>query len=311
MWWLVWVLLLGMVGAEQSVVSLRVGYNVTNFSGKTCPNCLVYFIENGTTYATSLSDSEGNFLKTIEFLPNGSRNISVFSVDSSSRRGAALGVVFSMADDNEVSISNLYLPPTVTYPAEARSGRPYHIDGSAIPSSWVVIDYIGTNKTIRSLAGSDGTWTSDIDTGGMELGDYSFRLRLESETISTSWGPRYDFKVVVDPFPPTPTPTLTPTPTPTPLPTPIPSPTLAPEYIEIFRNLDRVPELLRYVNKDGLLSATNTSEVVKTWYLAWNLVQATSTQGQVPSVRNLEICDLNFDQKCDIKDFSILMYYSR
>ncbi len=311
MWWLLWLLFWRVVGAEDTSVSLRVGYNLTVFSGITCPNCLVYFIENGTTYATALSDNVGNFTKTVEFLPNGNRNISVFSVDSSSRRGAALGVVFSLSDDNEVSMSNLHLPPTVASPGEARSGRTYHIDGSAIPFSWVIVEYVGTNKVIRSLAGSDGTWVSDIDTGDMPLGDYSFRIRIENEAISTGWGPRYDFKVVVDPFPPTPTPTLTPTPTPTPLPTPIPSPTLAPEYLEIFRNLDRVPELLRYVGKDGLMSATNTSEVVKTWRLAWNSVLTSSAQGQQPDMRNLELCDLNFDKKCDIKDFSILMYYSR
>jgi len=278
------------VKALESEVTVQVGYAVTNFIGTTCPNCLVYFREGSVTYGTALANSVGNFTKSIEFLPDGNRSVVMFSVDSATRRGGNITQDFTLVDDSEITFANIYLLPTVDYGSTAYSFSTYHIYGSSVPGSTVSVEYVGTGKFVVATAGVDGIWNADILTDDMALGNYSFRIKSEKGLASSGWSAGYNFVLISTPVAPTPTPTpiLTPGPTSTP-------------------GISMVP-----TGKSGFVRPVPTLTIsnitIKSWTEAWEAYNFFAEQGIVVDLKYLSICDLNFDKKCDIRDFSILMY---
>jgi hypothetical protein len=132
---------------------------------------------------------------------------------------------------------------------------------------------------------------------------------------------------------PTPTPTATNTPTPLPEQASLPSPTPFIENVQPTPQIDVVvanaidipftPEVivrniipqqfiplalfLYDANGDGVLSAGEFLEAARSWVSDWrksfSLEFARSAQSSLT-------CDINTDESCDVKDFSILLYYS-
>src|SRR3990172_7329217 len=88
----------------------------------------------------------------------------------------------------------------------------------------------------------------------------------------------------------TPTPTITPTPTTAP-PTAAPSPTLKPK--------PTLPGALQIFDVRGIgrILIDDLQTVVELWVIHWKNMQGT------------ENCDMNKDNHCDLRDFSILMFY--
>lgn len=112
----------------------------------------------------------------------------------------------------------------------------------------------------------------------------------------------FDFSACVFPNPP-----ITPNP-------PVSSPTLSPPVTSTFEPIPllRLPLLLRSydINRDGWLVADEFIRFVKSWNSSWNLFISKETLTS-PQEVVWTGCDVNGDRKCDIFDFSILLYYSK
>jgi len=139
--------------------------------------------------------------------------------------------------------------------------------------------------------------------------------------------------------PPTPTPTLTPTPTPTstPVPTPVATltPTTAPSPLPTSLPLAQktaftptptpspsptptpvLPSPLSVFDIDGSGRIERGEFVlaIKRWAGQWReflIKEAISSKKETATVATASLlgCDLNHDQRCDLLDFSILLYY--
>ena len=135
---------------------------------------------------------------------------------------------------------------------------------------------------------------------------------------------------------PAPTPTPTPSPTPTPIPTLTPVPTATPTNAPssatstsnsptitltstptpkpfVFTNV--IPEVLRlfaeHLDSNGRITAGQLYAVVKTWVDDWREVlaeQVIATDGEIVPTKGRK-CDVNQDNRCDIKDLSVILFY--
>jgi len=135
---------------------------------------------------------------------------------------------------------------------------------------------------------------------------------------------------------PAPSPTPTPTPTPIPTPTATATPTSAstttsstppasdessivtsfltstPTPTSIVSSLPIIPDVLRfytdYLNENGRIKAGELYNAVKSWVDDWKKVILAFTHGEDVNTRERR-CDVNQDNRCDLKDLSILLFY--
>jgi hypothetical protein len=130
---------------------------------------------------------------------------------------------------------------------------------------------------------------------------------------------------------PSPTPTATPAPTGLPAPTSASSPsssnaaagpsaTPAPQPQSFLRQVfnqpqSLIPQILRvfYADENGKLPLSGIFTSVKTWVESWRATLLVEIYGGKESTamvaQNKVKCDINNDDKCDLKDLSILLYY--
>lgn len=133
---------------------------------------------------------------------------------------------------------------------------------------------------------------------------------------------------------PTPTPTPTSTPTPTPLPTAVITPTVviptsevtpasspAPTTVELVTpTVFQPPTVKPYTpfflipfdsDGDGKITIDEIFIVAKSWVEEWHqaMLEEISQGESVILTKKERKCDLNRDYRCDLKDFSMLLYY--
>lgn len=190
--------------------------------------------------------------------------------------------------------------------------------------------YVGTSlngktlNVVRSTSTSSG-WTSDgivsPATCTVSAGLCTFQANKASYFAT--------MKTVTPTQTPTPTPTATPTPTPTPTTTTSNSSssngssttttsstsTATPTPTSIVSSLPIIPDVLKfyadYLNSNGRIGISNLFNVIKSWVNDWKEVLAEElvvTNGKTVQTKGRR-CDVNQDNKCDIKDLSVLLFY--
>lgn len=172
------------------------------------------------------------------------------------------------------------------------------------------------NATIKiSVCGNSAVEGSEDCEGSNLNGKSCTSLGYSSGSLSCDIACSFDTSACISPTPtptntPTPTTTATPTPssssssndlpssTPTATDTPVPSPTPnLPASLELFD-----------INGIGKILTSDLSEVVKLWVDEWKK-SLTNEFGGLAANSDTKKCDVNSDKNCDMKDFSVLMYY--
>ncbi|MCL4353931.1 hypothetical protein M1349_00475 [Patescibacteria group bacterium] len=186
-------------------------------------------------------------------------------------------------------------------------------------------------KNCQSLGFGPGTLTCDI---ACDFNTNGCPTPTPTPTPTPSPAP-----TVVPTSVPTATPVPTNTPTSVPLVTSVPvaetvvttpvppTPTSAPNIItDIIRNIISQPQIIPVAvlnldpNKDGLITTNEIYSAVKEWVDEWKafvkLATAESANRQdnkqiskLELPQEIEKCDINKDEKCDVFDFSVLLYY--
>lgn len=271
-----------LVRSESLTVSLVVGVTEVTFSGYTSPLAQIVIKEDGGVIGTTTSDSSGNWSKTVSIALPGLHTYELYGTDSSSRTTATISYNLSVVGNTTTTIDNIVLPPTAEL-----SGT--NLIGSSYPGSTITITF-SSGETPSLVVPASGNWSYDLTTHTSSatitvtatVGSF---LSLQSTSLSY--------------VAPTPTPSQTPSPSTspssssttasaspspsssiTPSVSPSPSPTPTPFFIPLYDQ-----------NQDGKLGIGELFDVITSWL-----------KHHLP-------CDLNRDQKCNLIDLSILLYY--
>lgn len=195
----------------------------------------------------------------------------------------------------------------------------------------VISDYL--NATIKiSICGNEIIEGGEDCEGENLNGQTCIGLGYVSGTLTCDIACSFDTSACIAPSPtPTPTPTSTPTPTPTPTSTPTPAVTStpapgptstpgpaatsspAPVATAVLVPTPAIPAAVSFfdVNKSGKIEITEVFQAVKSWVEEWRqAVLEEIAQGKGVTLGKKERkCDLNKDYRCDLKDFSVLLFY--
>lgn len=188
------------------------------------------------------------------------------------------------------------------------------------------------NATVKiSICGNDVVEGGEDCEGANLNGKSCTTLGYSGGILSCDIACTFDTYACIPPTP-TPTPTITPTPTQTvSLNNSVNAPNLSPtveeqkstEQSQTITKDFRLPEFFNSlvsnsrktlpasmeffdVRKIGKLLLSDISQIVRLWVNEWRF--ALRQQHQNNMAQNYK-CDINRDKNCDIKDFSIMMYY--
>jgi len=315
------------VFASDISVTIRVGSTTLTFSGKTSPSAQVTFMESGAVVGTTQADTSGNFSKSLVYFVEGEYTISIYATDSSNRTTSTVSYSRTLTLGQDTTVSNVVLPPTISLSSSSiTAGNTLTISGEAAVSSTVNLVF-SNNNTASASSSATGTWSYSYDTSSLTAGSYSVYAKVTASGYQSESSETKTFTVSAAPTPtPTPTPTSTPTPTatltptpttggptntPTPGPTstpgpgptstPAPAATSTPTPVDFLQKIltEVIPATLRIfdINNSGTIELAELYEAVEKWVGFW--------REKPQSVA----CDLNNNGKCNLVDFSILVYY--
>ncbi len=255
-------------------------------SGKTSPGSAVTILEDGAVIGTATADSSGKFSKEFSAQEPGVHSYSVYSTDVNGISTSTISYSVSLSSHTETKLFNVILPPTVQLSAqEIAADKDLAISGWAVPGATVTLLFSRTTKTVT--AGSDGYWEALLDPGLLGVGDYEIYARAATpDGYQSEASEVLNFEVV---------PSLT-------------VPSAAPE--------EEGPKLPGFMSVfdpdgDGRISKSEVFDAVKSWVGSWRDYLSVLVAGEQLQETPLErrTCDLNNDGKCNLRDFSILLYY--
>lgn len=275
----------------ELTVTIDVGDTILTLSGKTSPEATVTVVENGVVVGTTTADSQGNFSKSLLAQTAGVHSMGIYSTDKNGMTTSTVNYSVSLTAFMETTLSNIILPPTVSLAGtEITKGDTLEISGLSVPSSTITLFISSTTTTKSVTSSSNGFWNYSYATGDLETGDHSLYAKtITSAGYQSEASQTMSFKV--NPAPtvtPAPAATSTPVPVTTVSPTPSPIPTPGIPAIVAFFDIDG----------SGRIEVAELFEAIKAWVSEWR--EKPPEGGK---------CDLNGDGKCNLIDFSILLYY--
>ncbi len=287
-------------------VSLQVGDTTITLSGKTSPSAIVTISEDNAIVGTTSADSLGNFTKTLDSQNEGLHEFSIYATDTSSTVTAVTTVSLSAAAFENTSVSNIILPSTMYITnTNVDQGDPITLSGYGVPSSTIQV-YISTVTGFSTTTSdSNGYWTYTIDTTNVSGGEHSVYVKVVTPSNYTSLSSTQT-TISVD----------------------VPAADNEGDdddedddndNDEDSDNNDTIIETVTNLITDGL-SKTEADETLLNILSYFDIDKS----GKI-EMSELELalrrwmleakgkgsgnCDLNFDGKCNIVDFSILLYY--
>lgn len=292
--------------ADDLSVTVRVGTTTVTFSGKTSPNALVTFIENGAVVGTTQANSDGNFTKSLIYFVEGEYTIGIYAVDSGSITTSTVSNTISLTIGHDTSVENIILPPTIGLSESAvTAGETLNISGEATVASTINL-FFSNGNTGQASSSATGTWQYSYSTSNLSAGGYNVYAKVNTDSGYQSKAS--ETKSFIVKTAPTPTPTnVVAGPTATSTPGTIATPTLAqvitatPPPAGFLQKVVElvIPDTLETfdVNDSGVIELSELYEVVEKWVNSWR------------GDKEVAVCDIDSDGKCNIVDFSILMYY--
>lgn len=278
----------------ELTVSINVGDTILTLSGKTSPNASVTVIESGSVVGTTTADASGNFSKSLLAQTPGIHNIGIYATDAKGVTTSTVTYSVSLASLVETTLSNIVLPPTINLSGTGiAKGETVDIYGYGVVSSTISLLITGQTM-VNTTSDSSGYWKYSFGTGNLTVGStYDVYAKVtttvgyQSESSKT-----LSFKIQTAPTAtPAPTATSTPTSEVTATPSPVPTPrSVIPLVVAVFD-----------IDGSGRIEVTEVFEAVKGWVEEW--------RGVLKEEKELKKCDINRDQRCNLIDLSILLYY--
>lgn len=166
--------------ANAISVSLEIQDSSIYFEGYTCPNCIVYFEENGVIVGSTISDSNGLFTKHLTALIPGIHPITIYSSDINNTSSRAILINILVIHQQQTNLTNIYLPPTININGNSFSNEDnILISGYTKPNSLVKITLTGPNIISYTVSSnSSGYYYININTSILIATNYSIYSNL-------------------------------------------------------------------------------------------------------------------------------------
>lgn len=302
----------------ELTVTINVGDTILTLSGKTSPSAQVTIVESGAVVGTTTADSAGNFSKSLLAQTPGVHSIGIYSADTNGFSTSTVTYSVSLTVTQETTLSNIILPPTISLSAsEIAKGNSLGISGLAVPSSTITLFISSNTVTKTTTSDSNGAWSYSFGTGDLDQGDHSVYAKVTttagyqsepSKTITFKVNPPVSASPAAAAST-APVSSLAPT---SPSPTSIFTPLLARLLPAPLQEV--IPAIVAIFDLDGSgrIELTEVFGAVKAWVEDWRVFLteeiAALEEGRLPS-KEIKKCDLNRDQRCNLVDLSILLYY--
>lgn len=298
----------------ELTVSIRVGEEATmTFSGKTSPNAQVSFLENNSVLGTTVAESDGSFTKSLLSQTPGIHTYALYTTDTNGKTSSTVNYSVALTVGTETTLSNIILPPTINLSGtEIGKGDTLKFSGLTVTSSTVTLFINGTSHSYSmsksTTADSSGYWEYNYGTGDLAIGEYNVYAKTSTtDGYQSESSELKNFKIQTATPTTTPgaTPTVTPGPTTTTITevtvtTPTPTPAL-PLLVSIFD-----------IDKSGKIELTEVFTAVKSWVEEWKeILKGETLKGEALAVfeKKPKKCDINHDNRCNLVDLSVLLYY--
>ncbi|PIS21551.1 hypothetical protein COY33_00745 [candidate division WWE3 bacterium CG_4_10_14_0_2_um_filter_42_7] len=268
------------VRAESSVVvSLKVGGDLEDttlsFSGMTSPKAVVTVTRDGAVIGTTIADDGGRFDFTLTAQTHGIKEYKLYATDRGNLSTSTIGYTINLTENANTSLGNIFLPPTITLDkTKVSQDGTVKFSGISYPSSTITLFFSPHPFSKTAIANNTGYWEYSLEAKDLDAAEYQvYAISAYQSTQSLGSSP---FTLKIE------------------------SATVTTSLLNLkpIEELLRLPEAVALFdpNGDGKIELPELFDVASAWFKEFSK----SFGGT---------CDLNNDGRCDITDFSILMYY--
>ncbi len=270
------------VGQTNISVSMQIGepYGSLIVEGQAPPLSTVTILIDSNIVGTVMSDIDGNFSKEVTSLEPDIIDVSLYYQTPNGEISPTIHQQLAIISGTQIRLYNLVLPPTINA-KYLKDTKTIYVYGYAVRGSTVVVFTDKLADSFQSIASDTGKWSVSFDVSSKKLSklkvyarstDSSGKQSKQSQTITVTVKNDY-ISEIVDSIPNN----------------------LIRDVVERFFNPLSVLYSEFDLNKDGVITKDEAFNVVKTWTGSWR-----GSDGS---------CDLNNDTKCNIVDFSIMLFY--
>lgn len=152
-------------------VTIGVGETILIINGKTTPNSLVTFKENNSIIGTVSSDNNGDFSKTFNPIDAGLHDIGVYSTDQDAKVTNTVNLSINVLANNTTTYNNLIIPSTINISDTVlNKGDILRVYGYAVPNSDITIFFFSSSVTASTTSSSSGAWEILFNTSSLDEG---------------------------------------------------------------------------------------------------------------------------------------------
>lgn len=263
-------------------VSTYVEDTTVIFQGYASPGAHVLFIRDDAVVGTTTATQSGYFEKKIGALSPNINVIKIYATDRKGERTSSIKFSINLIGHTDTTVRDVILPPSIDIEkSKVNPGEKVRIRGITVPNAEVRIFLFDNKQSKTTRADSDGNWTISFTANSIPPGRYKIYAKTIYDGMTTSESWKIALEVLDDG-----------------------SFTVEDSDKNIsVKNEDLPVELICDLpNYFTTYDSDSTCHInyneflilVKEWYDGW---------------RDKDNCDVNYDAVCDLKDFSVVLYY--
>jgi hypothetical protein len=174
-----------------------VGTGRITFSGRAYPSSRVSILKDGVLAVSTVADPLASFSVSINSLPNGNYNFSVFGYDTNERKSTAFSFPVYITENSTINIGGIFLSPTIDIDKSVvKQGENVAIFGQSVPESDVTISVHSAQEFFNKVkTDKNGVYLLNFDTTPLEIGNHTAKSKSAYATEVSPFGNTVAFKV--------------------------------------------------------------------------------------------------------------------
>lgn len=168
------------------LVNTETGTDSAVFKGYAYPGSTISVIKNGLPLNVLPANPDGTFEVPVHNIRPGTYTFSIQAKDSNQLTSSAVTKTIIILSGIATEIEGIFIPPTITTDKiEVKKGDVITFSGKSVPLSQVYLTIFTKNGITTGVTSQkDGSWTYQLQTKNMELGNYDSKAleKLNGET---------------------------------------------------------------------------------------------------------------------------------